>query len=111
MRNGVTATTIRCRDTPEMRLRTKSTIPNGGVSRPIIMMSTMMTPKCRGSRELACMIGTSTGVRMMMAAVASRKQPTMSRKPMIRSPTTIGSRETLAMPSTMPWVRPARVTR
>ena len=44
-------------------------MPTGGVSRPIIRFSTMMMPKWTGSTPTFTATGSSTGVRMVMAAM------------------------------------------
>ena len=61
------------------RASTNSTMPSGGWSRPIIRLSVMTTPKWIGSMPTLSSTGISTGTRMLIEAMGSRKQPTTSR--------------------------------
>ena len=87
---GATAATVRSNDSPDTFCSTNSTMPTGGVSRPIIRLSTRISPKWIGSMPSLAMIGMKTGTRMVIAAIVSMKQPTNSRKTLASSRKTIG---------------------
>src|SRR5262249_1204127 len=59
---------------------TNSTMPSGGCSSPIMRLSVIITPKCTGSMPTFRITGISTGTRMLIEAMGSRKQPTTSNK-------------------------------
>ena len=90
MRNGIVAFAIRLVDKPLKRCRINKTIPKGGVNNPIIMVRTMITPNCMGSMPTEMATGSKVDARIVIAAVASRKQPTINKKTMISSPMTMG---------------------
>ena len=54
----------------------------------------MITPKCTGSTPIATATGSSTGVRIVIAATVSMKQPTTSRTKLIIRRMTHGRSET-----------------
>ena len=60
-------------------------MPSGGCSSPIIRLSVIITPKCTGSMPTLVMIGISTGTRMEIDAIGSRKQPITSSSTLISS--------------------------
>ncbi len=59
---------------------TKRTAPTGGVLSPILSARTTVMPKCSGWMPSWAAIGARIGVRMMIDAVRSMKQPTMRRR-------------------------------
>ena len=67
-------------------------MPTGGVNSPIIRFSTMTRPNCTGSIPTCTAIGSNTGVRIVIAAMVSRKQPTTRSRTLIMLMITIGSR-------------------
>ena len=71
----------------------KSTIPTGGVSRPIIRFRIITRPKCTGSMPSLAMMGMKTGTRIVIAAIVSMKQPTNSRNTLASSRNTSGLSE------------------
>ena len=50
----------------------------------------MITPNCMGSMPTEIATGSKVDARIVIAAVASRKQPTINRKTMISNPMTMG---------------------
>src|SRR5216683_5825917 len=83
--HGKIAIVVRSIDNFDIRDSTNSTMPSGGCNNPIIRLSVITTPKCTGSIPTLRMIGISTGTRMLMEAMVSRKQPTTSSSTLIRS--------------------------
>ncbi len=59
--------------------------PNGGAYMPMLRLTAMMMPKWIGSTPTACTSGSSSGVRIRIAAGGSRKLPMMSRMTLIDS--------------------------
>ena len=82
---GRIAMVVRSIDRLAMRASTNSTIPSGGCRSPIIRLSVITTPKWIGSMPTLRITGISTGTRMLMAAIVSRKQPTTSSRRLIMS--------------------------
>ena len=64
----------------EILLATKRFTPTGGVINPMARAVTIMTPKCIGSIPMRVAKGSKTGVMMTIAASASIKSPTRSRR-------------------------------
>ena len=69
---------------PVTALITKSKIPYGGVIKPIIELTTTNTPKCTRSIPSALQAGIKSGTITKMIVVASKKQPKISTKILIK---------------------------
>ena len=82
--NGIAFMDISSIVAPPMPDATNRFSPNGGVWKPTASAATMTTPKCTGSTPRLYMIGSSTGVRIIIVARVSMNMPTNSRKAMIR---------------------------
>src|SRR5215475_7986780 len=85
MSQGRMATVVRSMESFAILDKTKSTMPRGGCNSPIIRLSVIMTPKCTGSIPTLTMTGTSTGTRMLIDSIGSRKHPTTSSKSFVSS--------------------------
>jgi hypothetical protein len=59
--------------------------PTGGVIRPMAKFTTMIKPKWIGFTPTALASGSNSGVRTIIAELASRKQPAMSSRMLINS--------------------------
>ena len=70
---------------PVTELRTKTTPPIGGVSRPIIRLKMMIDPSWIGSTPNSTAIGSRIGVMISSADVGSRIMPQMIRSTFTRS--------------------------
>src|SRR6185312_10021862 len=68
-----------------MLATTKSRSPKGGVSRPIMMLTTTTTPKCTRSMPSAFAGGIRIGTMTSRIVVPSRRQPSASRMPLTSS--------------------------
>ena len=89
-KNGIHALAILNVESPLILLRMNRLTPNGGVSKPIIRLRTMTRPKCRGSMPTLVSNGARTGIRMLMAAMVSIKQPMNNKKTLRIKSTTSG---------------------
>ena len=69
---------------PVTALITKSKIPYGGVIKPIMELTTTNTPKCTRSMPSALQAGIKSGTITKMIVVASKKQPKISTKILIK---------------------------
>ena len=76
---------VRSIDNLAMRESTNSTMPSGGCNNPIIRLSVIITPKCTGSIPTLRITGISTGTKMLIEAIGSRKQPINNSKTLVRS--------------------------
>ena len=74
--HGKMATVVCSTDSFEIRANTKSTMPRGGCSNPIMRFNTMTKPKWIGSMPSFKTIGNKMGTRIVIAAVVSMKHPT-----------------------------------
>ena len=81
--NGNAFRDISSMEAPPIPEATKRFSPNGGVWKPMASAQTTTMPTCTGSIPSMYMIGSSTGVRIMIAASVSMNMPTNSRKKMI----------------------------
>ena len=68
----------------------KSKRPNGGVTSPIMMLTTHITPKCTMSMPSASAVGSSTGRITRMIVEPSRKQPRIKSRMLTASMNTSG---------------------
>ncbi len=89
-RNGITSRTMSRSGTSAILFIMKSSSPYGGVTSPIMMLTTHITPKCTRSIPSACAVGISTGRITRMIVVPSRKQPRISSSTLTTSRNTIG---------------------
>src|SRR5262249_19529232 len=72
---GASSRTMSFTEAPERPDSTNSRTPYGGVSRPIIMFTTMTTPKCTRSTPSALAAGRSSGTSTRSSVVVSSRQP------------------------------------
>lgn len=74
---GVIALMIILSDVSEIPETTKRSIPNGGVDRPIIILSVITTPKCTRSMPKASISGKTIGIKTRIIVIVSTNIPSM----------------------------------
>ena len=91
MYSGMSARLTSVMRAPETLQPRKSTLPTGGVQRPMQRFKTITIPKCTGSTPIDWTTGSSIGVKMSTAGVMSRTVPTTSRTTLIDRSVAIGA--------------------
>ena len=92
-KNGIIALEIASIERPEIPDPTNKLTPNGGVMNPIAKLTTMIIPKWIGSIPMFTAIGSKIGVKIMIAANVSIKQPTINSNNVISKMIIIGFSE------------------
>ena len=93
MKNGTVAFAIVIIGNPDTPEPTNKFTPRGGVINPIARLTTMIIPKCIGSYPRLIATGNNSGVKIIIAATVSIKQPTINNKRLINRIITIGLSE------------------
>ena len=74
---------------------TKSTLPTGGVHKPILKFNTMIMPKCKGEIPKPSATGKNIGVKVNTAGVISINVPTTNNTKLMIINTKIGFSESV----------------
>ncbi len=90
IKNGQIAFTIRSILMLPALHATFSTVPTGGVSRPMTVTIINTTPKYAGSMPAVLIAGKRTGVRIIMVGVTSMEVPTSSTSRQMTSISSVG---------------------
>ena len=84
-KNGSISTAIFSVFSPDTEAATNNTNPIGGVAKPTVKFTHIITAKCRGSMPNDIKIGASTGPKIRMAGPASRNMPIANKNRLIIS--------------------------